>query len=113
MVNIYRNVVFGNTLIKDDRRLIFTDKLILTSSCEDDISIRREYTLGAVVNHYGSTLSGHYTAHVEFSDTWFFCNDNLVSKCSLSTCNPSTVSSLFLSVPEHNIFYPPTTSVSV
>ena len=95
MVNIDRNVLFGNTLIKDDRRLIFTDKLILSSSCEDDISIRREYTLRAVVNHSGSTLSGHYTAHVKFSDTWFFCNDTLVSKCNLSSCNPSTVSSLF------------------
>ena len=93
--NIDRNVSIGNTLIKDDRRLNFTDTVFVSSSCEDDISIRSQYTLKAVINHSGSTRSGHYTAHVKLSDTWFFCNDTLVSKCNLSSCNPSTVSSLF------------------
>ena len=94
IINIDRNVSIGNASIKDNRRLNFSNNLSLSSSCED-ISIRARYSLKAVINHSGSTLSGHYTAHVNPSDTWFFCNDTLVSKCKLSSCNPSTYSSLF------------------
>ena len=95
IVNIDRNISIGSTQIKDDRRLNFSENLVLSCTCEDEISLRAQYSLKAVINHSGSFRSGHYTAHVKQANTWFFCNDTLVSKCKLSSCNPAYVSSLF------------------
>ena len=95
IINIDRNVTINKTTIKDDRRVCFPDNLTLYASCDNVISVRSQYVLKAVINHSGSTKSGHYTAHVKYSDNWFFCNDTLISKCKLSSSNLSTIAMLF------------------
>ena len=48
-----------------------------------------KYELFGVVQHHGSTMQGgHYTAYVNLGsslegDSWYFCNDAVVTKCGL------------------------------
>nr|CAD2198728.1 unnamed protein product [Meloidogyne enterolobii] len=44
-------------------------------------SLSNQYSLFAVVNHTGSTESGHYTCYVRHQrDNWFNCNDQKIRK---------------------------------
>ena len=43
-----------------------------------------EYRLLASVHHHGcSVLSGHYTANIYFSDSFYICNDHIISKMDI------------------------------
>ena len=95
ILHIDRNISFQGNTIKDDRRIIVPELLTLSEISDNEVSSRHQYSLKAVISHSGSSLSGHYTAHVNHSCQWFFCNDNLVSKCKISSVKPSYINMLF------------------
>ena len=93
--HIDRNTnILGNN-VKDDRRVIITEMIKVSEVVDSEVNSHHKYALKAVINHSGSTKSGHYTAYVRYAENWFLCNDNLVCKCKLSSINPAHVSILF------------------
>lgn len=45
------------------------------------------YDLVSIINHYGNTHGGHYTATVSMDDQWYEFNDNCVNVCSQPITN--------------------------
>ena len=67
-------------------------------SCDSDISLvekivephtKHSYRLISVIDHSGSYSNGHYTCFVldKSSNQWFWCNDSIVEKTSISLCS--------------------------
>jgi len=77
------NIAIRNPCIVD-----CSDDLILPISPSLDnsicISFRNKYSLVAIINHSGTLSSGHYTAFVKdpLSNSWYHCNDKLVTQCA-------------------------------
>lgn len=45
--------------------------------------VRSRYSLYAVVNHIGSFEGGHYYAYIRHTrDTWYKCDDHMITKAS-------------------------------
>lgn len=43
------------------------------------------YFLFAVVNHYGTLESGHYTSFIRLKkDQWYKCDDHVISRATLN-----------------------------
>ena len=66
-------------------------------SCDSDISLvekiaephtRHSYRLISAIDHSGTYSNGHYTCFVldKASNQWFWCNDSIVEKTSISLC---------------------------
>ncbi|XKL59233.1 hypothetical protein PGB90_000249 [Kerria lacca] len=50
----------------------------------DGPSEMSKYNLFSVVNHHGSIDAGHYTSYIRLhEDTWYKCNDEIISKANL------------------------------
>lgn len=56
------------------------NKLDLSKYCLDVRSKKNTYSLYGVVNHYGCTGGGHYTAYCKNNGDWYEFNDAIVSK---------------------------------
>jgi ubiquitin C-terminal hydrolase len=92
--HIDRRIAFQNSIITDDKRVVFHPTIMLTEG-DSEVSIGVQYDLKAIINHSGSSQSGHYTAFVNRNSKWFLCNDSFVTECKISSCNPKHAIVLF------------------
>ena len=90
---------FLDNLFKDNRHVqclpINNHHLKVPITTSDEVSIAKEYSLVATVNHSGTLNAGHYWAFVKDGDRWLECNDRSVIKVKSSALNNSSCYILF------------------
>ena len=90
---------FLDNLFKDNRHVqclpINNHHLKVPITTSDEVSIAKEYSLVATVNHSGTLNAGHYWAFVKDGDRWLECNDRSVIKVNSSALNNSSCYILF------------------
>ena len=85
---------FLDNFFKDNRHVqcpsINNHHLKVPITTSDEVSVAKEFSSVATVNHSGTLNAGHYWAFLKDRDRWLECNDRSVVKVKSSALNNSS-----------------------
>jgi ubiquitin C-terminal hydrolase len=80
VIQLKRFKLRGAAFQRDNATVVIPVELDLTKFFLNDEQAPLKYKLVAVLNHFGSLRSGHYTAFGKREENWFYFNDENVTE---------------------------------